>query len=385
MRQPLTIAAVGQMFGHRLPEPGRRGRCPLRKHKRTDPTFRVWIAGSGDPLWKCWSCDPPDNAGDAVSLYALLAGIDRLSAWKKLADDGFQVPGVKDDPSVPGARPRPPPPRMPLPDKKPPIPMRGTRMGRAAAEPPLEFHEDEWRPLLSRDTGLLAAFANKRGLPVHLFKSYGVVETQRGDVGFLYVDPLTRRPCRMKVKRLAVGEHAQAPYFIVPRDKRLDGEEGGAGRTALNPLYLAHRLQPRGLGYVEPCVIVEGEIDALSLVWREIPNVVSLPDGAESAKSVSLEPLHRRFTVWLIATDADAPGEASYRVLRDRAAACGVDTARVYWKKLRTTEDGSEGELVAYKDANDALVHGGFVHEDFARCLDVAMEQRFTFSVRWRT
>lgn len=369
MKTRLTIAAVGRIFGHRLPEPKKRGRCPIRDHKRKDPTFRVFVSrGGDDEVWKCWSCDPPDNVGDAVGLYALLAHTDRKSAWKKLLEDGYEVPGAPED-AQPGAAPGRPPRRAPPPEK-PRIPVKGTR-----SMVILPLAEETWKAWVAKGTEELAEFAERRMLTTDLFKRCGVVSVGPGLVGFLYVDPVTRRPCRCKCKRL-VPAPPYPDYFILPRADKQKGEEG----TALNPLYLAHRLRPTYYGPIEPAVLVEGEIDALTLVTHQIPNVVSLPDGAESAATVSLDPLYPAFNVWLVATDADEPGERAFRTIRDRARLLGgIDVVRVYWKKL--SEDGG---LTTYKDSNDALVKGRFTRQDFVQCLDVAMEVRFGYSFPWK-
>lgn len=370
MKQRLTIAAIGRMFGHRLPEPKRRGRCPLRDHKRKDPTFRVFVSHGGDEIWKCWSCDAPDNVGDAIGLYALLGRIDRKEAWKKLREDGYDVPGAPDDlPAGATGGPRRPPRRAAAERRR--IPVRGTR----GPEPILPLPEEKWRAWVADDVEKLAAFAEKRMLTTDLFKRYGVVPMGPDLAGFLYVDPISRKPCRVKVKRL-VPDPDKPAYYILPRADRKKGEEG----VALGPLYLAHRLKPTFFGPIEPVIITEGEIDALTLVTHKIQNVVSLPDGSESAATVSLDPLYGVFNVWLVSTDADEPGEKAFRVLRARAAELGgIDVVRVYWKKLQ-----DDGGLTTYKDANEALVVGRLSSADFVRCLDVSMEARFGYPVRWR-
>ncbi len=73
----LTLWTVGIMFGKTLPAFGQRAHCPIRDHKRKDKGFKVFQARSGAVLYKCFSCDAPDDIGDAVALYAVLAGVDR--------------------------------------------------------------------------------------------------------------------------------------------------------------------------------------------------------------------------------------------------------------------------------------------------------------------
>lgn len=353
-----------------------RGVCPFREHRRRERTFCVYQAReTGAWLYKCWSCDPPENTGDMVKLYAELHHVERTRAWTDLLAQGFDVPGA--DPLDLGGRraqggpgwPRPPArPRGP-----PPIPIRGTRIPPVLPlDPALVEH------LRRQDTGVLERFAALRGLPVALLREHDVVEV-RGNIGFVYRNPVTGEPCRIKVKNL--GTHPPMPYWIIPMPT--EDERAGTRNPprALGPLYLAHLLEPSEAGFLQPAVTVEGETDALTLKAMGIPNVVSLPDGVESAKTVNLEPLFERFNVWLIATDNDKPGkngvrpgEHGYEVLRDRARTY-ADPVRVLWSKL-------EGEeLVTYKDANEALVKGKFTREDFLFCLKVAVEARLGQSI----
>src|SRR3990167_2889834 len=110
-RKLLTIHDVGLLFGLNLPAPGlgkrSRAKCPFRKHTRRDPTFRVFNSRkTGEEIFKCWSCDPGDpNVGDAVALYAKLAAVDRRTAWRRLLDEGFAVPGAQEEESEGDGRP----------------------------------------------------------------------------------------------------------------------------------------------------------------------------------------------------------------------------------------------------------------------------------------
>jgi twinkle protein len=101
-------------------------------------------------------------------------------------------------------------------------------------------------------------------------------------------------------------------------------------------------------------IIVEGEIDALSLIEAGFDNVVSVPDGAPSPESKNyaskfsfFEPAEELFTRIrrvVIAVDADAPGQklAEELVRRIGEEKC----SRVLW------DDG-------VKDANDCLTNLG--------------------------
>jgi DNA primase len=130
----------------------------------------------------------------------------------------------------------------------------------------------------------------------------------------------------------------------------------------------------RGL---KPVLISEGEIDALSLVAKGFPNVVSLPDGSESVKTADVDLLwSSAFNVWLLALDADEAGDRAYKLLRSRAEAAGVDAVRVFWRKLVGEE------IVTYKDANEALL-AGFTQGDFVQSLNVATEPRYGAPIPW--
>jgi hypothetical protein len=359
----LTIRAVGQLFGLTLPEPGGKCKCPFRVHRqRKDPTFRVYKARvSGSVLYKCWSCDPPDNVGDSVALYARLAGCDRKEAWKRLKNDGYAVPGAREGGSRGGRGDDRDRSEYAKTAKRAGygIPPCGSRPKRVLA-----LDVEEWKRWRALDTGALARFAKERQIPVEFLRRYGMIDLPGGEyVGFTYFDPDTRAPCRVKVRGVA-----EKKFFVLPRPGKSDGEA-----KALAPLYLAHELKPD-----TAVVVVEGEIDALTLRYAGIRNVVSLPDGSSSAKTADLSPLVDRFKARLAATDGDKAGDEAFRVLQARDY--GQDTVRVRWRKLIETADGDD--VVAYKDANDALRDGKFTREDFVTCLRVA-EEKGGYVVDW--
>lgn len=104
--------------------------------------------------------------------------------------------------------------------------------------------------------------------------------------------------------------------------------------------------------------IVEGEIDALSLIEAGIPNVLSVPDGAPKtvgdgdrhAKKFSFVPSCMEWTETfdriIIATDADEPGHA-----------LAEELARRYGKEMCWRVEWPSGS----KDANDYLIQFGKV------------------------
>lgn len=358
--RPLTIAAVGQLMNVRLPEPGGRCSCPLRKHKRQDRSFRVSKGVDGDPVWRCYSCDAPEDRGDAVSLWQYWTkATDRKTAWTDLLKQGFKVPGATEDWHGTRGKPTPAAARTPPRSEKP------EPLGPAGVpnESPLPLDKAKLWQWAQLDTGALARFGEERHILVPTLKLYDVVEVPvrfGKAIGFVYHDPATGEPCRVKVRTL--GEKR---FWMEPRPE-LEGDD----RRALAPLYLGHRVQSfRKLGrdeFVRCAIITEGEVDALSLVAMGFQDVVSLPDGSSSAAKVDFTPIYPGFC-WLVATDDDEKGDDAYEVLRERGRRYNTQVARVRWKRM-------EGdEFVYYKDANDAL-KAGFAAEDFQSCLDDALE-----------
>lgn len=353
--QTLSIRAVGALFGLTLPEPGRKCKCPFRKHVgRKDPTFRVYMNTRGDGntmLYKCWSCDPPDNTGDSVALYARLAGCDRNDAWKKLKDQGFAVPGGE---KAGRSRSNGGDPERQAYEKEAKragydVPPKGVQ---PKAVLPLDI--DEWNVWRALRTGALDRFAVARKLPVEFLRAQGMIDLPKGRcVGFTYFDPRSGVPCRVKVRTVE-----EKRFWMLPKPN-----ESKPDAKALAPLYLAHLLKSDG----GPVTIVEGEIDALTLAYVGIPNVVSLPDGSESAKTVDLSPILSGFTLRLVATDGDRAGSAAHNMLRARSY--GQVNSRVEWERM-VIRNGDE-DIESFKDANDALKEG-FTREQFLACLRIS-------------
>lgn len=360
VKTQLTLTEVARLFGKDVPARGR-CYCPVRQHKRQDKTASVFRADSGDMLLECFSCDAPDNVWDAVGLHAALAGTDRRAAWCALKDQGYAVPGL--DPEREGAPPsgaraakaadRP----AKAPER--PMPIEGRPHGRVLAMP-----EEAFETLVRHtDVDLIARFAIARHLPADLLLREGVVtaRTRLGEVvGFRYRDPASGKACRVKFKYHPPPEKGP-PYFVRPWG---DAEHEG---VALAPLYRGESVRP-GL----PAFIVEGEIDALTLVALGFENVVSLPDGVDCAKHCDLSPIAHA-TPWLVCTDADPPGDRAAAALAKRASVLAVDTIRVRWTRI-----GDDGGLTTAKDSNEALQRG-YTREDFLRCIQNAFTERFGF------
>lgn len=375
--RPLTINEVGRLFGFDLPGPGRgkasRSRCPMRPdHKRKDPTFIVYLFPDGREGFKCFACDSPGNVGDAIALCSALSGLDRKSAWTKLKNEGYAVPGLRDDDRFGGrgaggaqdAERR----AYENAQKKSAhaIPVAGR-------QPPavLALDQAKLAAWLRLDAGVLGRYGRDRGIDAQVLRSYGMLEVGGPYVGFVYIDPETGTPCRVKIRSVE-----EKKFWIEPRPP--EGDRTGA--RAAGPLYLAHLLWTAEPD--EPVIITEGEIDALSLMSIGLRNVVSLPDGAESAKTADLRPLlTARLSPWAVATDDDKAGDDAANVLRARAQ--GHTVLRVRWAR-----PGGD-DLERFKDANDAV--RGYRADgvptrpmdraELVRCLDVAAEDRV--SVQW--
>ena len=343
----ITVREVGRMFGLELPSAVGKCKCPLQEHKRKDKTFRVFKSATGEDVWKCWSCDEPSNVGDAVGLFALLGGVSRKDAWLRLRELGYEVPGAdRARGGGQGAKQAAPTRVM-----TPKVSLRGTKRGEVLPLPAESL--ERWRQI--GDAGVVAWLRSRGFSESFDHRGCGVIAMPKGCVGFVYTDPATGVPCRVKVRSLR-----DKVFWNEPRPN-----PAFPGAKAMGPLYLTERLSFDA----DSVIITEGEMDALSLVSVGVPNVISLPDGSESANTVSLEPLFGFFTTWYIAMDGDEPGEKAWRVLRDRARVAGAEPVRVRWAKV----DGEE--MSHYKDANDAL-KDGFTRDDFLRCVNPASPVR---------
>jgi hypothetical protein len=340
--QELTIHEVARMFGKKLEVISQRSHCPIRKHKRADKSFKVFQSSEGGLLWKCFSCSPPEDAGDAVKLYSLLCGVDRKTAWIELRDRGFAVPGADRPSSFPNVA------RLPL--RKAVVPIEGSQVEQQKTI--LSLTAKRWEELQSQRLGAVERFAVARGISSEFLRAHDVVDMAHDAVGFGYRDPTTGVPCRVKARALD-----RKSFWIEPRARQ--GETG----VALSPLYLGDRIEtPRCLQAV--VVITEGEVDALTLRSLGIRNVVSLPDGSGSAGKVCLKPLWFQASLILSAVDSDAEGDRAHRDIYSRCVTMQKHVARVTWK------DGTS----TFKDANDALM-AGWSRADFVACMQQAANE----------
>jgi hypothetical protein len=370
--KPLTIQDVGSIFGLDLPKPGlgrrSRSKCPFKKHARRNQ-FRVWRSrATGQEICFCWSCSDGDTKKkdavmDSVALYAKLAGVDRVSAWKRLRDDGFSVPGLKEGEGGGGSDSEDGDRQAYAKVQKKTAHAIAIEGERPAKVLPLDLARwQRWRD--RPNEGVLEAFAKERGMTAAFLRAHGVVEMGGPYVGFTYVNPMTDLPCRVKVRGTK-----EKKFWVEPRPDK----EDTSGARALDVLYMANELElvaPRN-----PLILVEGELDALALRYTGILNVISLPDGAGSALTADLSPIHGRFLIWFLATDHDEAGQqATATILSGRS--WGMMVLPVVWKRPL----GDDFEV--FKDANAALL-GGFRREDFLRCMQVAAKEK-GLQIDWR-
>ncbi|HEY4357981.1 MAG TPA: toprim domain-containing protein, partial [Acidobacteriaceae bacterium] len=121
-----------------------------------------------------------------------------------------------------------------------------------------------------------------------------------------------------------------------------------------------------GLNDIDPkcCVIVEGEIDKLSVEVAGITSCVSVPDGAPAinaknydSKFTFLGPETEAVQTWILAVDGDEPGT---RLEQELVRRFGVEKCkRVTWPE-------------GCKDANEVLMKHGV--DRLRQCLDTAQE-----------
>lgn len=346
----IKIRDVGRLFGLELPRSPGRCMCPLQKHHRDDKTFRVYEAdGTGDELFKCWSCDDPDNTGDAIKLYALLARIDNGEAFKRLKEMGYEIGSATYE----------------APREKPRVPARGSTESTLTLDEAIlaHFRRDK------RDAELVLAYARKRGLDptvvaphlVGLPGEFGFLD-KPGAVGFVYVDPVREVPCRIKVRALH-----EKRFFVLPKGKK------DSGQRAKAPPYLAENLKLCASRRV--VIVTEGEVDALSLLSVGLRNVVSLPDGCKSAETCDILPL-LPFATWVLAFDDDEPGRAADKAFRERGRQYGNDAVVVKWSRTK------DGVLVRYNDTNEALMDG-MGRDEFVSVIDARLEEQYGCPIPW--
>lgn len=152
-------------------------------------------------------------------------------------------------------------------------------------------------------------------------------------------------------QRRGVGEHKGAialPYYeggklvlmkFRPAHKPKPGEKKGWREPGGKAVFWGMNLCTPD----KPLVIVEGEMDALALDEAGIPNVVSVPNGAEDLTCVdNCWDWLQRFKRFILWTDNDEPGQKLERNLIQRLGAGRCSVVRA-----------------GRKDANEVLVFDG--------------------------
>jgi archaellum biogenesis ATPase FlaH/5S rRNA maturation endonuclease (ribonuclease M5) len=137
-----------------------------------------------------------------------------------------------------------------------------------------------------------------------------------------------------------------------PARKILSGETKTwcqQGADTKNLLYNMNRIDP-----TKPLILVEGELDCLSVIESGIKNVVSIPLGAQNSKWLSENfdwiDQFEKIVVWF---DNDAPG------INARKEACArLGTWKTYFIDL-PKEIEKNGTPVLVKDANEVLYRFG--------------------------
>lgn len=215
----------------------------------------------------------------------------------------------------------------------------------AAAKPKPAPVKPSFRP--SEPTDKLAAWFAKRGISKATIEAMGVSHAQvwmpgceSGETVGVVAFPFRRK-----------GEIVNVKYRTA--DKRFR-QEKGAEKVFYNV---------EAVVGAKEVIIVEGEIDALSLIEAGLPNVISVPDGAPSqARDGEINPEDdAKFSyVWncreelaaadriILATDADGPGYALAEELVRR-----LGPARCWRVEWPNAGDAQR------KDANEVLVIDG--------------------------
>jgi len=119
------------------------------------------------------------------------------------------------------------------------------------------------------------------------------------------------------------------------------------------PFYREHLIN-REIGEV---TLVEGEMDAETALYAGYPNPICVPDGAGASPSELRRALDG-FPVVFVGSDNDAPGHMLAHRVRSEFAKDGVSLFRLLFGK--------------FKDANDALVKGGWGEDEFLDALSKA-------------
>jgi twinkle protein len=142
-----------------------------------------------------------------------------------------------------------------------------------------------------------------------------------------------------------------------------DGKSFGRDRKGAETCLFLENFLQTDPDLSSPLVICEGEIDALSLVAAGVPNVVSVPDGAqlEEVGKGKIDPLEDKAFGWLWDENGLKPHLAQFE--RIILATDSDKKGRVLREELAVRFERWRCDFVSYpegcKDANDVLVKFG--------------------------
>jgi twinkle protein len=201
-------------------------------------------------------------------------------------------------------------------------------------------------PLPSKPVDPIAAWFESRGIPK------GVLERNRVTPATVYMPQVEDHVGAVAFPYYRGDELVNVKYRDREKNFRM---ETGAERV----LYGLNDIQP------QRCVIVEGEMDKLSVEVAGILSCVSVPDGAPSPNTKDYsskftfleadEKLLEGVKEWILAVDADEPGQ---RLCDELARRLGRERCR----RVKWPQD--------CKDANDVLL--SFGSEVLRECIDNA-------------
>lgn len=173
-----------------------------------------------------------------------------------------------------------------------------------------------------------------RGISKQTLETCGVRSDADGNIQFNYLD--------------ASGTHVFTKYRPSHEVQKGTGERKAWRDKDTKPvLYLMHLCSPE-----KPLIIVEGEIDCLSLVECGIDNAVSVPSGTQDLTFLDtcFDWLQQFHSITLF-VDNDAPGQELAAKLISRLGECRISTVPL--ELYRGCKDANE---LLYRHGKDAVI-----------------------------
>lgn len=193
---------------------------------------------------------------------------------------------------------------------------------------------------VKQSTKAVEEYLKSRGISEATWKRRGVGEDGKGNIAMPYYE----------------GGKLVLMKFRPARTPR-EGEKKGWREEGGKPVFWGMDLCDPAL----PLVVVEGEIDALSLDEAKVKNVVSVPSGAEDLTCVDLcwEWLQgfRKIYIWV---DNDEPGQKLQRNLINRLGAGRCWVVQGPYKDANEVlqKEGTKGIVNAIKSAVEVPISG---------------------------